>query len=171
MKTITLAVVVSLFAVLPLQASMARVVEVLDGRTVVVEQDNLRRTITVAGVAVLDPTRAAELLRWTLLSEGSVVWVLIEAHPRGGHLIYRSPDALFVNRELVIRGFAKATEYGIEAERNLRVTYLGQVDPARWVSVGQSGRGSDTSRRSSASRTPSARSTARGNSPGRSSPR
>lgn len=106
-------------------AAMVRVVDVHDGRTLVIERNGARETIQLAGVAITDEDRAAELLRWSLVS----TWVLLEAHPRGGHLAYRSPDALFVNRELVLRGFARATEHGIEPERNLVVTYLGIIDP------------------------------------------
>ena len=106
-------------------AAMVRVVDVRDGRTFVIERNGNHETIQLAGIAVTDDDRAAELLRWSLVS----TWVMLEPHPRGGHLAYRSPDALFVNRELVLRGFARATEHGIEPERNLVVTYLGIIDP------------------------------------------
>lgn len=135
-----------LFAV-RLDAAMVRVIDIQDAHTIVVERNGSREAIRLAGVAVIDETRAADLLRWSVVS----TWVLLEPHPSGGHLVFRSPDALFVNRELVLRGYARATEHGIEPERNLNVTYLGQIDPpvAPLTATGPQ-TGSGTSRRSTA---------------------
>jgi hypothetical protein len=113
-----------LFAI-RVDAAMVRVVDVQDGHTIVIERNGSREAVRLAGIAVTDELRAAELLRWSVVS----TWVMLEPHASGGHLAYRSPDALFVNRELVLRGYARATEHGIEPERNLVVTYLGIIDP------------------------------------------
>jgi hypothetical protein len=124
---------------------MVRVVSVDDARTLTVEHGGQRERIQLAGVEITDPRQAAELLRWTI----GTSWVLAEKHAGGGFLVYRSPDALFVNRELVVRGYARATTFGIEPESNLKVTYLGQVD-APFIALPRE-TGSDTSRRSTAS--------------------
>ena len=144
-----------LLFVVRVEAGMVRVVDVLDGRTLVVERDGVRETVRLAGIAVLDETRATELLRWNVVS----TWVMAEPRAGGGHLVYRSPDALFVNRELVMRGYARATEFGIEPDRNLVVTYLGTIDPPAAPLTATTARqtSSGTSRRSTASRSPRAR--------------
>ena len=110
---------------LRVDAGMVRVVDVVDGRTLVIERNGNRETVQLAGIAVTDEVRAADLLRWNVVS----TWVMLEPHASGAYLAYRSPDALFVNRELVTRGYARATTFGIEAPRNLVVTYLGTIDP------------------------------------------
>ena len=140
-------ILISLLFAIRLDAEMVRVIDIQDGRTIVVDRNGSREAIRLAGVTVVDERRAADLLRWNLVSN----WVLLESHASGGHLAFRSPDALFVNRELVLRGYARATERGIEPERNLNVTYLGEVDPPvpPLTSTGQQ-KGSGTSRRSKA---------------------
>lgn len=136
---------ISLMFALRLDAAMVRVIGIHDARTIVVERNGSREAIRLAGIVVVDETRAADLLRWSVVS----TWVLLEPHAGGGHLVFRSPDALFVNRELVLRGYARATDHGIEPERNLSVTYLGEVDPPMPPPTA-TGRqtGSGTSRRS-----------------------
>lgn len=115
----------SLLAALPGRAAaMLRVAGIENGRTIVVEQHGRRTAVTLAGVAITDEAGAKALLEWTLASS----WVLIEGRGAGA-LVYRSPDALFVNRELVVRGFARATLPGIEPPPNVSVTYLGTIDP------------------------------------------
>lgn len=138
-----------LFAI-RVDAAMFRVLDVQDGRTIVIERNGARETVQLAGLAIVDEARAQDLLRWSVVS----TWVLLEPHASGGHLAFRSPDALFVNRELVLRGYARATAHGIEPERNLAVTYLGVIDPpsAPVISSRASQTNSDTSRRSSAAR-------------------
>lgn len=143
----------ALFAI-RVDAAMVRVVDVQDGRTIVIERDGSRETVRLAGVAVVDETRATELLRWSVVSS----WVMLEQHPSGGHLAFRSPDALFINRELVLRGYARATAHGIAPERNLMVTYLGVIDPpAARVTATRPRTGSDTSRRPTTTRRPRTR--------------
>jgi hypothetical protein len=139
-----------LFAI-RVDAAMVRVVDVQDGRTLVIERNGSRETVRLAGITVTDETRAAELLRWTVVS----FWVLVEPDAGGGHFAFRSPDALFVNRELVLRGYARATAHGIEPERNLVVTYLGTIDPPAVPTAASAPRtSSGTRRRSTASRAP-----------------
>jgi hypothetical protein len=103
------------------EGEMVRVTGVADGRTLLAGE----RRIALAGVTITDEGSARTLLEWTVVSR----WVLVEAAP-GGHLVYRSPDALFVNRELVLRGFAKATLPQIEPASTLIVTYLGTLNPS-----------------------------------------
>jgi hypothetical protein len=112
----TLILAVFLFAI-----PMTRVTSVRDGRTILVDGST---EVRLAGVEVTDELHARELLRWTV--NGS--WVLIERLPDGTALVYRSPDALFVNRELVLRGFARATLPGIEPEQRIAATYHGTVN-------------------------------------------
>jgi len=126
---------------------MVRVVSVDDARTLTIEAGSRRERIQLAGVSITNPERAADLLRWTI----GTSWVLAEQHADGGYLVWRSPDALFVNRELVVRGYARATTFGIEPESNLNVTYLGVID-APLPSPAARRSHSDTDRRSTAPR-------------------
>lgn len=146
MKLIPL--ILSLTFAFSLQARMVRVVSVDDHRTLTIEHDGRRERIELAGVEIVDARNAAQLLRWTI----GTSWVLAEKHSGGGYLVYRSPDALFVNRELVMRGYARATAFGIEPESNLKVTYLGQVDPP-FIAPAR-GTGSGTRPRSTAAPSP-----------------
>ena len=104
---------------------MVKVVAVADARTLIIESNGQQESIRLSGIAITDEMRAAELLRWT----AGGAYVFLEKRADGGHFVWRSPDALFLNREVVLRGFARATQAGVEAESNLRVTYLGIVDP------------------------------------------
>ncbi|MGZ8730190.1 MAG: thermonuclease family protein [Thermoanaerobaculia bacterium] len=152
MKRIIL--ILGLLFVIRVDAAMVRVVDVQDGRTIIIERNGSRETVRLAGVAIVDEARAAELLRWNVVSS----WVLIEPHASGGHLAFRSPDALFINRELVLRGYARATAHGIEPERNLIVTFLGVIDPpAAPVTATRPRTGTDTSRRPTKTRPPRTR--------------
>jgi hypothetical protein len=145
-------------------AAMVRVVAVLDGRTLAVERAGVREQLTLAGVAIADEKGARTMLEWTLVSR----WISLEEAP-GGVLAYRSPDALFVNRELVLRGYARATLPVVEPQTHVPVTYLGTLDlpgprPAaaaagpRVRTERGSGSGSDRPRRPRAARPPRRRS-------------
>lgn len=168
-----ISVLVLMAAAFAADAAMVRVVAVEDGRTIVVERNGARERVRLAGVNVIDDPRARELLRWTALD----AWVMLEAAGRGEALVYRSPDALFLNRELVVRGFARATLPGIEPDLRAPARYLGDVNlPPRSartrteVSDPPASRtGSDTSRRSKAPRSRSSRRprTSPGRAPGR----
>lgn len=138
-----------LFAI-RVDAAMVRVVDVQDGRTLVIERNGTRETVRLAGIAITDEIRATELLRWSVVS----FWVMVEPDASGGHFAFRSPDALFVNRELVLRGYARATAHGIEPERNLSVTYLGTIDPPAITAASAPRTSSGRRPRSTASRPP-----------------
>ena len=132
------------------EAAMVRVIDIENGRTLTIDDRGTRASIRLAGVAITDELRARELLKWTLKD----AWVMLE---RIGDdvLVYRSPDALFINRELVLRGCARATLAGIEPDNRPAVTYLGEVNPqgpqSRATSPAPAPRsGSGTSRRSGA---------------------
>lgn len=134
------------------RAEMLRVVAVENARTLVVERNGAREHVTLAGVSVTDEARATQLLRWTV----GTSWVLVERHAGGGHLVWRSPDALLVNRELVVRGYARATLHEIDVPSNVIVTYLGEIDPPA-TSVAPRRRSSGTSPHPSASPKPETR--------------
>jgi hypothetical protein len=136
---------------------MVRVVSVEDARTITIERKGAREVIRIGGVAIADELRARELLRWTLQPSS---WVMVEPAGDGTFLVYRSPDALFVNRELVLRGYARATLPGIEPDRHLDITYLGQLSasgrqPSTKTTDPESRTGNGTGRRST--RAPSKR--------------
>jgi hypothetical protein len=120
-----IALIVFLLFGIRVHAAMVRVIAVADARTLVIDDNGRQQRIRLGGIAITDETQATELLRWTAGDK----WVFMEKLPDGEHLVWRSPDALFLNREVVLRGFARATQAGVEAESNLRVTYLGIVDP------------------------------------------
>ena len=101
---------------------MVRVVSIKDERTLVVES---RGEVRLAGVEVVDHRAARELLTWSVDKQ----WVMLEPVANGEFLVYRSPDALFLNRELVQRGFARATLPGIEPFARVEMHYLGEVNP------------------------------------------
>jgi hypothetical protein len=120
-RIILLAVV--FVAALRAEGAMVRVVGIEDARTLVVERNGNRERVTLAGVAIVDEAQAKTMLEWTLASS----WISVEK-TENGVLAYRSPDALFVNRELVTRGFARATLPGIEPTSHVAVTYLGTLN-------------------------------------------
>ena len=99
-----------LFA-LPIGAgTMVRVARVIDSRTIVLDGGT---TVTLRGVdiAAADEAMAADYLRSILGN----TWVLIE---NGGD-VYRSPDALYVNGQLIMHAYRGAA----------RMTYLGESMP------------------------------------------
>lgn len=148
--------VLSFFFALRVEAAMVRVTGIANGRTIVVDRNGKSETITLAGVAILDETSARAMLQWTLTN----AWVSLEKKG-DGYLVYRSPDALFVNRELVTRGFARATLPEIPPHQHVVITYLGtlhpmpkgaaaSLEPPTRTSARPRGTGSGTSGRSSA---------------------
>ena len=159
---IILIVVLTFCFAMSAPAAMVRVVDIQEGPTLIVERDGVRSPIRLAGVAVTNEPGARELLRWTIDRR----WVKIEPAAAGGHLIWRTPDALFINRELVLRGFATATMPGIEPEPRVIVTYLGVIDPvgaqpaakpeSKLKSADSPKKRSGTSRRSTKRRSPKA---------------
>lgn len=156
-----ISVFVFLVAALRADAAMVRVVRIDDGRTITIDRNGTREQIRLAGVSVTDDARARELLRWTALD----AWVMLDPAGGGEFLVYRSPDALFLNRELVLRGFARATQHGIEPDLRAPSRYLGEINPPavdpRRASESASRTRSDTSRRSSTPRSRQPRSPAK----------
>lgn len=94
-------------------AGMVRVVDVVDGRTIVVDDHGRPVTVTLGGVVVPDDETADAVTWLKRLVLGQ--WVLVET----GGFVYRSPDALFVNNEMSRRAWR-----GIP-----RFVYLGIVEP------------------------------------------
>ena len=153
---------ITLVVSLRLDAAMVRVTGVTDGQTLVVERGGVAVPVKLAGIQVVDHEGARSLLRWTIGSS----WVMLEEQPDGGCFVYRSPDALFLNRELVARGFARATLPAIEPPTHVVVTYLGTLyapgpPPARTPATARnptaSGTGSARTSRSPARPSPSRR--------------
>lgn len=153
------------------EATMLRVISVDDAHTITIERDGARERLRLGGVEILDETRALDLLRWTLDSR----WVMVEPAANGDHLVWRSPDALFINRELVVRGYARATLAAVAPESTLVVTYLGPYDPIgapRTVTPAAGARtGSGTRPRSTARRSRSSGKRSSASSSGSPSPR
>lgn len=145
--------VLSLAALRLEAATMARVVRVAGSDSLVVVRDGSEVTIRLAGITVTDARRATEVLRWSTHN----AWVMLEPQAGDTWFVYRTPDALFLNRELVERGCARATAPGIEATLNAAVTYLGEINPPG-ITTPQPRTGRDTSRRSPAKPSPPARS-------------
>jgi hypothetical protein len=118
MKNVLLFVCLCGFS-LSASAAMSRVVAVTDSRTIVVEVDGVRSPVALSGVAVAasEETAAVDFLRRIVTG----AWVLVENGD-----IYRSPDGLYVNGEMIRRAW--------RASSNMR--YLGEWDPpARRSSV------------------------------------
>jgi len=111
LATLSFAVVVfSLLAAPVAAAPLTRVARVVDSRTIVLDGGN---TVTLRGVDVppADEAMAAEYLG-SLLGNA---WVLVE---NGGD-VYRSPDALYVNGQLITHAYRGTA----------RMTYLGESMP------------------------------------------
>jgi hypothetical protein len=167
--TLNLIIFISIGICISADAAMLRVVGVHDGRTILVERGGKQETMVLGGVEILDEARARDLLNWTLDS----AWVMLERTASGEVLVFRTPDALFINRELVRRGYARATLREVAPEIRLNVTYLGQVDPPgvrSRITAPESQTGSGTDRRSRAQPARRAKSSDRGSStprPGR----
>jgi endonuclease YncB( thermonuclease family) len=134
------------------EAAMVRVVEVTNGRTLVVEANGVRGTIQLSGIQITDEVQARALLQWTLVNSFAMIELRGDAF-----YVYRSPDGLFINRELVTRGFARATRPDVDPQPAAIVTYLGVLKPTTQQQVADkaTGRGktnSGTRRRSSTGR-------------------
>lgn len=107
---------VSLLAAAPAvhaASRMAQFVSAPDGHTIVVRRDGIDERVQLANVflAPEDEPAAREFLerrlggKWVYVEEGNV---------------YRSPDALFINRELAYRAFAAP---------QLQMRVFGEIDP------------------------------------------
>jgi hypothetical protein len=120
-----LTALVFLLAAVRLDAAMVLVVTVEDARTLVIDRNGARETVRLAGVEITDDAKAREFLRWTAVG----TWVMVEAAGNGESRVYRSPDALFLNRELVVRGYARPTAAGIAPDLRAPARYLGEIQP------------------------------------------
>lgn len=98
---------------------MVRVVSVPAADRIIVEP---KREVRLAGIEVVDPSAGAALRQ--LVGVGS--WVMIEPAGDGGAWVYRSPDAMLVNRELVLRGLARATVANLVETTTTPMKYLGE---------------------------------------------
>ncbi len=107
-----------LFAVSANAAPMARVVRITGPSTIVVVRDNVQTEVVLTGIEITDPQNAMAFLSWTLGS----AWVTVEDGQ-----VYRSPDAMLINAELVKKGFARPTSAAIPEPHNNAV-YLGELD-------------------------------------------
>jgi len=98
-----------LFALPSGAGTMVRVARVIDSRTIVLDGG---KTVSLRGVDIppADEAMAADYLR-SLLCNG---WVLVEDGD-----VYRSPDALYVNGQLITHAYRGAA----------RMTYLGESMP------------------------------------------
>ena len=108
---------VFLFAV-SVQAGMVRVLRVSGPSAIVVERDGSPVEVRLTGIEITDPQNAVAYLTWTLQSS----WVMVE-----DGRVYRSPDALVINDELVRRGFARSTSASLVA--HTPAIYLGELNP------------------------------------------
>lgn len=136
--------------------AMVRVTGAENGKTLIVERDGKEEKVILGGIVILDDAQAKALLEWTLASS----WISLEP-AADGVFAYRSPDALFINRELVARGFARATHPSLEPRSHVAVTYLGTLHlqesraaRAQVRTAPASGSGSGKRRRSPASPSP-----------------
>jgi hypothetical protein len=113
-----LAIITALFAVSVQAAPMVRVVRVAGPSTIVVVQNNVPSEVKLSGIEITDPQNAMAFLTWTLGSS----WVMVEDGK-----VYRSPDAMFINAELVRKGFARPVTAAIP-DPPLNGVYLGELD-------------------------------------------
>jgi hypothetical protein len=107
-------------------APMVRVIDVKDARTLIVDRAGVAGEVRLGDVVIPpgEETTAIEFLRSTLVQH----YVMVESNARGEAYVYRSPDALFINGEL------------------LRRAYL--VQRTRMIIVGESSPGPERSTRS-----------------------
>lgn len=102
-------------------ARMLRVVSIEDAQTIVVNGMKSTRLV-LAGVAITDPAGARAFLQSALRS----AWITAEKRA-DGFLVWRSPDAMFINRELVSRGYARATSAEFAPPQHFTMTHLGNL--------------------------------------------
>jgi endonuclease YncB( thermonuclease family) len=163
---IILPIVVAVFSLVSAAvyaAPMVRAVRAVDGTTLEIDDAGSRRTIRLAGVEV-PPGYSPQSAPYQRLAADALTravagrWVMVEEDGGAGAYVYRSPDAWFVNREMIRLGivlmarepFSRSSEF-LDAERSARaqgagywsaagsgellassghVTYLGLSDPA-----------------------------------------
>jgi hypothetical protein len=99
----------------PLMAAipMARFARVIDSRTIVVERIDATEVVHMTNVNV--PAEDERAARQYIEDKLAGAFVYVE----NGE-VYRSPDALFINRELAYRAYA---------DRSVKMRVLGEIDP------------------------------------------
>ena len=97
---------------------MVRVLRVSGPSTIVVERNGSPVEVRLAGIEITDPQSAVAYLTWTLQSS----WVMVE-----DGRVYRSPDALLVNDDLVRKGFARSISPS--PITHTPAVYLGELNP------------------------------------------
>jgi hypothetical protein len=101
-------------------APMARVIRIAGPATIIVEHDGVPSEVRLSGIEVTDPQKSFAYLTWTILSS----WVMVE-----DGRVYRSPDALLINDDLVRKGFARSTSPTLVTRTP--AVYLGDLNPER----------------------------------------
>jgi hypothetical protein len=103
----------SLLISFPAFGAMFRVIAVRDSRTIVVAGfDGVQRLVVLRGVDIPRELEAEAFAHLRRIVERS--WVLVESNGD----VYRSPDVLFVNGEMIRRAWRTATD----------MTYHGELD-------------------------------------------
>ncbi|HEY2322574.1 MAG TPA: hypothetical protein VGJ82_06870 [Thermoanaerobaculia bacterium] len=100
----------SLFA-----APMVRVIDVKDARTLIVDRAGVTGEVRLGDVIIPpgEETAAIEFLRRKVVQH----FVMVESNARGEAYVYRAPDALFINGELLRRAYlSRGTEMIIVGE-------------------------------------------------------
>lgn len=82
---------------------MVRVIDVKDARTLIVDRAGVASDIKLGDVVIPpgEETAAIEFLRGKVVQH----FVMVESNARGEAYVYRSPDALFINGELLRRAY------------------------------------------------------------------
>ena len=84
-------------------APMVRVVDVKDARTLIVDRGGVRVEVRLGDVIIPagEDAAAIEFLRTKVVEH----YVMLEGGAHGDAYVYRSPDALFINGELLRRAY------------------------------------------------------------------
>lgn len=97
------------FSILILSASgllaspMLRVIGVKDAKTLIVDRAGVAAEVKLGDVVIPpgEETAAIEFLRSRVVEH----YIMVESNARGEAYVYRSPDALFINGELLRRAY------------------------------------------------------------------
>ena len=94
---------------------MVRVIDVKDARTLIVDRAGVAAEVRLGDVVIPagEETAAIAFLRTKVVER----YVMLESNARGEAYVYRSPDALFINGELLRRAYlTRGTEMIIVGE-------------------------------------------------------
>jgi len=99
-------------------APMVRVIDVKDARTLVVDRGGVRTEVRLGDVIIPpgEDAAAIEFLRTKAVEH----YVMLENGAHGDTYVYRSPDALFINGELLRRAYLK---------QGTKMTIIGESSP------------------------------------------